>query len=158
MQIVQLKQNNAQVGCHVKSFYQNWEQIAPHPWVLKIVSEGLRLQFQSLPLESGVKITCNFFFSYVKYYGRGGKIASKRCYRICPQRTGGPGLLQYLFHGSQKRWGNKTNFKFKTPQCFSTKGTFQNGDSMVNNSGNATRGLGCVDRSERRLSTHSSSC
>ena len=110
------------------------------------------------PRVRGKNYLCKKYFSYVKYYRRGGKIVSKRCYRICPQRTGGPGLLQYIFHGSQKRWGNKTNFKFKTPQCFSTKGTFQNGDSTVNNSGNATRGLGCVDRSERCLFTHSSSC
>ena len=110
------------------------------------------------PRVRGKNYLCKKYFSYAKYYSRGGKIVSKRCYRICPQRTGGPGLLQYLFHVSQKRWGNKINFKFKTPQCFSTKGTFQNGDSTVNNSGNATRGLGCVDRSKRFLFTHSSSC
>lgn len=101
---------------------------------------------------------CKKYISYVRYFRRGGKIISKRCYRICPQRTRGPGVLQYLFHSSKKRWRNKANLKFKTSQCIPREGTFQNGDFTVNHSGNAAGGLGCVNRSEGCLSTHSSSC
>ena len=38
-------------------FYQRWRQVVSDPWILKIISEGLRLQLVRQPPQSGVKFT-----------------------------------------------------------------------------------------------------
>lgn len=126
MQIVQLKQNNAQVGCHVKQFYQNWEQIAPDPWVLKIVSEGLRLQFQSLPPESGVKITCVKNISLMSnIIEEVEKLFQKGAIEYVPKGQEGRGFYSTFFTVPKKGGGIRPILNLKPLNVFLQKEHFK---------------------------------
>ena len=45
------------VGGRLRFFIKEWEQITNDKWVLKTLKEGLKLEFQTKPLWTGIKQT-----------------------------------------------------------------------------------------------------
>jgi hypothetical protein len=46
-----------QVGARLVHFVESWKTITKDKWALNIIQEGLRLQFKSLPADSGTRTT-----------------------------------------------------------------------------------------------------
>lgn len=88
------------------------------------------------------------------YFRRNNFSFRERCYRKGSISREKSRFLQYLISGKEKEWQNETSYKSQTTKSIPMQETFQNGYACKSIEFSTTKRLGSVNRSERRLPTH----
>ena len=147
-----------QVGGRLIHFVQSWKEITMDQWILDIVKNGIKLQFEKVPKESGPKET--IFISQEKklcILDEVGKLLGKNAIELVPLDQVGRGYYSTFFCRSEERRRLASNTKSSTAEHASHNSTFQDGNSEVNNEVFSARGLGIFSGFDRCISTSSGS-
>ncbi|VDI40872.1 Hypothetical predicted protein [Mytilus galloprovincialis] len=118
------------VGGRLSLFLKEWTKITNDQWVLSIIKEGYKLEFQQFPPKTGVKITSVPAKDLEILHLEVKELMEKSAVEYVPQGGHFKRFLQHIFPSSEKNRGHETRNKFKTPQQVSPKTTLQNGLSI----------------------------
>lgn len=139
------------VGGRLRFFLSHWEKITDDQWVLSVIKEGYKIEFNQIPPKTGIKKT-NVPAKNLDILNMEVKsLIEKGAVEHVPLNDLQNGFLQYLFPCPQKDRGHETSNQSQTIKQVSPKATFQ--DGFFNNSleFSKTRRLGNFPRSERCL-------
>jgi hypothetical protein len=94
------------VGGRLVGFAENWKKITSDQWVLKVVQEGLHLQFTSRPARSGVRETVfNSLQKNICILKEITELLEKRAIELVPKSQEGLGFYSTFFLVPKKDGG-----------------------------------------------------